>query len=572
MGAWVPPATAGTFTAWSCRTGSNEATEGLSDWFHSSYGVGNYYYGPGIPCQTRPESGTSDPFARGVLTDGANNPNLVIEDMSVQAPDGVTMTGARLWWKGRASPNGQVAAVAENADGGLVTLIDRRNGSFPVSGDPDTAPTPTDTLSLGTATGFTLRAACLGNCQTDPSFTIAEWQTYRVAFTLSDTTAPTGEAIGDLLTDPALRAQRAVTVNAADKGAGVYLARIVVDGHIRASSEFGDLPCRDADATNNDPFEFTQLRPCPASAATTVTLDSAQLAEDTYHHVAVEVLDAAGNTSVIARRTVGVDNDPPAAGFFDRAARRFQNPLFNIAAPRQLNGAGAGSGARLRVYLPARRTVYIKRGKHKSAQRRITTGKSKRTVSFHARPTLRAVLTDSSRHPITGATVWTAVRNSGSDWQITGQPHTTSRTGRIAFRLPAGAPSREVNLVYFPYSDSHEQAVGRPARLDVRCGVRLSVDRTTVRNGQRVRFRGAIEGGLPRRGVIASLQVKLGSRYRTFRQVRPRPGSNGAFRTAYRFTATTRPTRYRFRVLVPRQAGLPYARGTSPTRTVTVVP
>jgi hypothetical protein len=182
------------------------------------------------------------------------------------------------------------------------------------------------------------------------------------------------------------------------------------------------------------------------------------------------------------------------------------------------------------------------------------------------------VLTDASRHPITGATVWTAVRNRGSDWQITGQPHATSKTGRIAFRLPAGAPSREVNLVYFPYSDSHEQAVGRPARLDVRCGVRLSVDRATVRNGQRIRFRGAIEGVLPRRGVIASLQVKLGSRYRTFRQVRPRHGSNGGFQTAYRFTATTRPTRYRFRVLVPRQAGLPYARGTSPTRTVTVVP
>ena len=175
--------------------------------------------------------------------------------------------------------------------------------------------------------------------------------------------------------------------------------------------------------------------------------------------------------------------------------------------------------------------------------------------------------------PIVGAKVWTATRVQGADWQITGQPHTTSKTGKVAFRLPARTPSREVNLVYFPFSDSHEQAVGRPVSLKVRCGVGLSVD-----HGQRSATvsacvsRAASRRRCRARGVTASLQVKLGSRYRTFRQVRLRPATDGRFRTTYRFTSTARPTRYRFRLLVLKQAGLPYERGVSPTRTVIVSP
>jgi hypothetical protein len=275
---------------------------------------------------------------------------------------------------------------------------------------------------------------------------------------------------------------------------------------------------------------------------------------------------------VVAERTVGVDNQPPAPGFFDRATRRFQNPLFDIAVARQLNGVGTTSGARPRVYLPVTHTVRIKHGAHKGQRRRVTRAAVKRTMRYSAQATLRARLTTAAGDAIAGATVWTATRPEGSDWQITGQPHTTSRTGRVAFRLPARAPSRELNLVYFPHSDSHEQAVGQPVKLKVRCGARLSVDRDRLRNGHSVRFRGGLAGAVPRRGVTASLQVRLGRHYRTFRQVRLRRSSGGRFRTSYRFTATTRPTRYRFRLLVLKQAGLPYERGTSPVRTVTVFP
>ena len=571
-GAMAQHARAGTYTAWSCRDGANASTQGLPDWSRTTSGVG-YVSTPGAGCQTLPPYTTNGPFGTSVYADGSNNPSLVTDDMSLTAPPDTRLTSARLWWRGEARPTGQVAAIAVRPDGTQTTLIDRRNTSFPGSGDPNIDSAPTDTLDLAGASGLILRSACLSDCQNDPSSSfLAYYDAFRVAVSVSDTVAPAGRASGELLADAMLKGQRSVTVDGTDKGGGVYLARIVSDGQVVASNVLGDATCRDVDPTNTDAFEFTTVRPCPATDSATVTLDTTRLGEDIRHNIQVQVVDAAGNATVVAERTVGVDNQPPAPGFFDRAARRFQNPLFDITDARQLNGAGAASAARVRVYLPVTHTVRVEHGGREGQRRRVTRAATKRTVHYSARPTLRARLTTSAGDAIAGAKVWTATRAEGSDWQITGQPHTTSKTGRVAFRLPPHAPTRQINVVYFPYSDSHEQALGRPVRLNVRCGVRLSVDRASLRNGQRVRFTGELEGTVPRGGVTASLQVKLGRHYRTFRQLRLRPSSGGRLRTSYRFTATARPTRYRFRLLILKQAGLHYERGTSPTRTVTVVP
>lgn len=188
-----------------------------------------------------------------------------------------------------------------------------------------------------------------------------------------------------------------------------------------------------------------------------------------------------------------------------------------------------------------------------------------------SRPTLRGVLTDAARRPVAGATAWLASRPKGQDWQIIGRPLTTSRKGRIGLGLPARSPSRQVNLVYFPFSDSHDQALGRPVEVRVRAGVALSISRRQVRNGQRVPFRGRVAGPLARRGVTVSLQVSVGRRYRTFRAIRVTASGRGRFQTVYRFTATSRATRYSFRA-VSRQSGMPYERGVSTTRTVAMTP
>jgi hypothetical protein len=127
-----------------------------------------------------------------------------------------------------------------------------------------------------------------------------------------------------------------------------------------------------------------------------------------------------------------------------------------------------------------------------------------------------------------------------------------------------------VNLVYFPFSDTHDQVVGRPVVLKVRAGLSLRTDKRIVRNGQRVTFVGRVAGRIPARGATIALQAKVGHRFRTFRQVRVTRTSGGRFATRYRFTATTRTTRYRFRALLLKQAGLPYETGTSKVTTVVV--
>jgi hypothetical protein len=447
-------------------------------------------------------------------------------------------------------------------------LVDHRNNFGPAS----PIPSPPESYDFpANATGLLLRSACLqgsGTCQTG---TFAQFNAYRVSVVASDSSAPQGTATGGLVTDPVLAAQPTVTVDATDKGAGVFVARVVVDGQVRASTPFGDRICRDIDTSDSDPFEFSTISPCPLHDTASVQLDTTAIGDDAYHHVQVQVVDAAGNAATIADRTVGVSH-PSLPGFFDPTTRRFLNPWFNLAASRQLNGQGASSGAILRVYLPIRSTERIKHGIYKGQRRRVVRAAAHRTVGFASRTTLRAVLTDAARHPIAGANVWIASRVDGREWQITGRPHTTGRTGRVGLRLAARTPSRQVNVVYFPFSDSHEQAVGRPVKLKVRAGVTLSPSRHRARNGQRVRFRGHVSGPLAPGGVTASLQVKLGQRYRTFRALRVTSAGGGRFDTSYRFSSTSHATRYRFRVLVSPQAGLPYERGTSSVTTVVVRP
>jgi hypothetical protein len=327
---------------------------------------------------------------------------------------------------------------------------------------------------------------------------------------------------------------------------------------MRASAAFGNTTCRDVDPSNGDPYEFAYVQPCPSSGSVPVSLDTTQIGEDVYHRVRVELIDAAGNSLVLADRFVGVDNEPLPAGFFDPATRRFLNPAFSMGAARRVNGVGGAAGGALRLYFAASLP-------HAKANR-------SRIIAFGARPTIRGQLKDAAGKPLAGAQVWVATQTEGGEWRITGEPLTTGQNGVITTQLAGGLPSRTVNLIYFPYSDSHEQTVGRPLTLKVRAGAVLRTDRQVLRNGERLTFVGRIRGPIPAGGLSVSLQARVGGRYRSFRQLRVTPQSRGRFKTTYRFTATSRTTRYRFRVSVLKQTGMPFENGTSSVRTVLVRP
>jgi hypothetical protein len=106
----------------------------------------------------------------------------------------------------------------------------------------------------------------------------------------------------------------------------------------------------------------------------------------------------------------------------------------------------------------------------------------------------------------------------------------------------------------------------------VRAGVTLHVSDRSLRNRQRLTFTGRVLGQVPDAGVAVTLQAKLGRHYRSFRQLRASSRTGGHFRTVYRFERTTSPARYRFRVKLVRQAGLPYQGGVSSVVSVVVRP
>jgi hypothetical protein len=197
--------------------------------------------------------------------------------------------------------------------------------------------------------------------------------------------------------------------------------------------------------------------------------------------------------------------------------------------------------------------------------------RAERQVRFSQRPTVRGTLTTPSGEPISNATVFIGQQPEGQEWRLDGAVRTDS-AGRFAYRPAARQSNRDLRVVYFPFSDSHEYVTSRPLTPRVEAGLTLRVSRRALRNGQRLTFSGKVLGAVPAAGVAVTLQAKVGRHYRSFRQLRASSRTGGRVRTVYRFERTTSTVRYRFRLKLVRQAGLPYQGGVSAPVDVLVRP
>jgi hypothetical protein len=179
-------------------------------------------------------------------------------------------------------------------------------------------------------------------------------------------------------------------------------------------------------------------------------------------------------------------------------------------------------------------------------------------------------LTTAAGVAISGARVWRASAVANGVWRISGAPLMTSATGRVSGRLPPHSPSRDVRLVYFPYSDSSENVQSRSRRLEVRASTTIGLDKARYRNGDTVTFSGRITTGPVIRRKAVYLQVVVRGRWRTFETTRA--DSDGRWTLRYHFTATRRLTAYRFRALIPTEQSFPWATGRSRAVRVLVTP
>jgi hypothetical protein len=88
-------------------------------------------------------------------------------------------------------------------------------------------------------------------------------------------------------------------------------------------------------------------------------------------------------------------------------------------------------------------------------------------------------------------------------------------------------------------------------------------------NGDEVVFRGRVSGPMPEHGKLLELQAYSRGTWRTFATPRAHKRSH-RWRYPYRFTATRGTVSYRFRAVVPPEAGFPFERGHSRSLRVVV--
>ena len=170
--------------------------------------------------------------------------------------------------------------------------------------------------------------------------------------------------------------------------------------------------------------------------------------------------------------------------------------------------------------------------------------------------------------PAAPVEVFEQVDLPGSAWRYVGQT-TTDSSGAFAFRAGVG-PSRRLRFSYA--GTPTDQPTAKEMSLTVKAAVTIKPHKPRVRNGDEVIFRGALSSGpVPESGKLLTLQALTTRGWRTFANPRARAG-DGRWSFHYRFLNTPVRTRYSFRVVVPAEAGYPYARNVSRTTRVLVTP
>jgi hypothetical protein len=143
---------------------------------------------------------------------------------------------------------------------------------------------------------------------------------------------------------------------------------------------------------------------------------------------------------------------------------------------------------------------------------------------------------------------------------VVGATATTGPDGSYRLELPPG-PSRELYVHYIV----GDQVIARHG-LVLRSSARPALDvrpNHGVRNRDRLHFTGTLPGPACFDRVV-KVQARLGKRrWQVFRTDRADAGC--VFTARYKLRATADAKRYRFRALVPQQAGYPFERGYSRT-------
>ena len=556
-----PGAHAASFTVWSCADGRGKPMA-AGDFSPSTLGTQSLATSTCGANVTGSTPGNLQAAAGG----GPGQQDGGAGGWVVRAAPDTTISGVDVWWTNTASLQlaGRVSVIT-NAG----ALYGRDAGSFGNVTSPFEDGNRQSFTGLSAST-VGLIASCVSGCNRADRAISAVLNAYRVKLTVSDTTAPTGE-----VTAPpngmAVPGPVALQARASDRGGGVRDMQLIVDGRVVASKEAGGA-CADIDPAAGDANEYARMHPCPGQMPATsespmaFTLTPQMLATAGAHTVEIVAHDAAGNAGTLLSQTMFVApallDGPATASGYDGARDLFFNPDADPTRVGRPNGLNAGPA---KVSL----TFVIKRTRRTNGKlRRVTTFTRRRTVGYNTAVRMRGRVTTLTGVPIVGARVYRATSVAGGPWRLSRKPMATSKTGRVSVKLPARSPSRRVQLVYFPSTDSNASIRSKSRLLRVRAPVSLGLSRRDVLRGSRVNITARLRAGMrPGAVVLGALQLREDRNWRTIRQVRFAPRSRGVARTALRLRT---PSVYHLRLRVSAQPGVRYATGVSRQRVLRV--
>jgi hypothetical protein len=439
----------------------------------------------------------------------------------VPAGSAITIREARIWWVVPHQSSGADTFALASVNTGLV----EESGTL-----KNSAITPDEWVLPSTTTELTLADYCsnddAGNGCVFGGGENPDLELLGSQLTLADSNLPIGTVTGGALAGTGtLAGTESLTYNAQDSDSGVRLVQLLVGGRTVAQKDYlAECP-------------YENFAACPTTVSDEIQWNTTAASNGT-HELAMRVVNAAGNASIVDEHTVTINN--PGVGV---------NGSINGRGPHIANGNPC-AGEALELVVNGRRRPPI-----------ITYGK---TV------TVRGVL-HCGTVPIRGARVVIKTvggpRSAAIDTSVQ-----TALDGSFSYKVPAG-PDRQLRFGYTAYSDDSAPSASATAAILIRPKIKLKIRPRHTSNAHTIYWAGTLTGGpYPPEGVTLDVEVQEGWSWRIFDQVVA--NRRGRFRYSYRFHATGEATTYTFRVALPHTGaqGYPYTWGASNSINVHVTP
>ncbi len=473
--------------------------------------------GPGSFKQTCATPGDSFGISSGELSSNGT------AGEELQAPSPITIQRVRLWWKApKPTENGGWSYALIDAYSPGWSRIYQAETPVAADGSGQDAPTelplPTNTTKLQVEIYCTRSQNC--DYAQDPLELLG------AQLTLADSSLPSATATGGALAGAGpVSGTVSLAYNASDTGSGVRATELLLDGRPVAKNDYlAQCP-------------YQNFAACPQSLSDAIAWDTTG-AGNGAHELALRVLNAAGNASIVDEHTIAIDNA-------------------SVLGP-----------------IPADALAHVANGESPCAEEALSL-----TVNSHTAPPAVAygepVIVRGRLHcgavPIRDARVQIATTSSPRGAAISASVQ-TDQDGSFSYTVPRG-PDRRLRFSYTAYSDDPAPSATATATISVRPRIALHIAPHLLGNGHTMRWTGTIgPGPYPRQGTTLLVEVRDGTHWKTFDQTVA--GANGHYAYAYTFHATYEPTTYTFRAALPDTGaqGYPYAPASSNTVNVRVDP